>query len=134
MLRVDTVTVNNNRAYEADTTFFERNPNRRIYIREAFDDEFTSPINITDFLQIPALQVIVIKLGEGMHLVAFVYYGRKFVNLPVKSDTDVAQILTQMQRHIGGYADDEWKHFIEKALDNQQAIEATVNNAAKRIH
>ena len=134
MLRVDTCAINNLRAYEADSSFFTQNPTRRLYIREAYDDEFTAPMNIADYAQIPALQTLVVKLADGMHLAALVFLGRRFANVSMRTDADVAQVLTQMQRHISGYCDDDWKRFMQKALDNQRAIEATVDNAAGRVH
>jgi hypothetical protein len=136
MLRMDTCVMKHVRAFDADGKFFAENPQRRLYIRGAFDDEFNMPMDINDYMQIPQMQALVTKLHDGVHLVAFVYYGRALVNTPIATDADVAQVLAAMQRQIGGHGGEEWTRFVRKASDNQQQIDEAVSNAAsqKRMH
>ena len=92
----------NREAYRADCEFLQSNPGRRIYVRAAYQGEFDSFDSVEEFLQLPMIFAQVTQLAPGIHECKVVYYGRKYANVPTRSDSDVAQLLLRMQRDMGG--------------------------------
>lgn len=97
--------------YRNDGEFFANNPSRRMYLREAFPNEFDVWTTMEEFQQRPKLWVLVSMLSEGLHERTPRYRGRKFWK-SMNSDADIANAILEMSAR-GGFSISEWLGFVQ---------------------
>lgn len=128
LFHLDTVANHKPREWKDDSTFFETHPNRKQYVRGAFDGEFylSDMLPPDHMLRQPQHQSLVLQLAPGIHLCIFVYMGRKLLNTEAKTDSDVAQLLLEMENQQGGWDGPEMREYLA-------AVKEAINAEAKRI-
>jgi hypothetical protein len=128
LFHLDTIANHKPREWQEDTNFFTNNPNRKQYVRGSFDGEFyrDEMLPLRYMQRQPQHQSLVIQLAPGIHLCLFVYMGRKLLNTEAKTDSDVAQLLLEMEKQQGGWDGPEMREYLA-------AVKEAINAEAKRI-
>jgi hypothetical protein len=128
LFHLDTIANHKPREWQEDTNFFKNNPNRKQYVRGSFDGEFyrDEMLPLRYMQRQPQHQSLVIQLAPGIHLCLFVYMGRKLLNTEAKTDSDVAQLLLEMEKQQGGWDGPEMREYLA-------AVKEAINAEAKRI-
>jgi hypothetical protein len=128
LFHLDTIAKHKPREWQEDTNFFTNNPNRKQYVRGSFDGEFyrDEMLPLRYMQRQPQHQSLVIQLAPGIHLCLFVYMGRKLLNTEAKTDSDVAQLLLEMEKQQGGWDGPEMREYLA-------AVKEAINAEAKRI-
>ena len=127
LVHIDTFATHQERPYEADCKWFEDHPNRRMYIRGAFDDEFDSELPFDEFMKQPQHQAWVTKERNGFHRVEFVFIGRMFTKQETRTDDDVLDVILRMKQMQGGYGGPECIAYLKPIVE---AINATAERTA----
>jgi len=113
--------------YGADGLFFATHPTRRMYLREAFPNEFDIWTTMEDFEQRPKLWVLVTLLCEGFHEITPRWRGKPFWR---SGETDEAVTETVIQASMrGGLSVAEWYGFIS---DQRTRKSAAAKHRSKR--
>ena len=122
-----------NDIYGADGLFFATHPERRMYLRPAFRNEYDIDENETNNVERPMLWVLVSQLAPGFHMILPVWRGRNFWNGPESStDEGIASILLQMCLR-GGLNLSEWMSYIYDQRAHK-ADDAVVRATKQRVN
>lgn len=128
-LRVDSPTSHVREIYEQDKEYFNLHKGRNLYIRGDHRAEFDIEIDVSEWLQIPRLHVLVTQLTTGVHQITPVYRGKQFFYDEVATDSEVALILIEMSRRKGMNVA-EWQKFEETWLERQALkLAASIKNS-----
>lgn len=96
--------------YGADGLFFSTYPDRRMYLRPAFRNEYDIYTSESDYEERPTLWVLVSLLSPGHHMILPVWRGRAFWH-GMETDQAVADAVLQMCLREG-LSISEWYSFI----------------------
>ena len=123
--------------YEADGLFFAMHPERRMYVREAFKNEYDFSANDEAHQNRPKLWVLVVHMTAGHHLLLPCWRGRAFWR-ELSSDQDVANALHLMSVREG-MSLSEWYSYIadqrvRRADAKRQAKKAKRKHTKEVIH
>lgn len=111
--------------YGADGLFFATFPNRRLYLRPAFRNEFDLNVGEASFIECPKLWVLVSHLSDGVHEITPRWRGKPFWK-ELDTDKAVAQTLIVIAVR-GGLALSEWQGYVQdRRISN--AYKATPRN------
>jgi hypothetical protein len=110
--------------YEADGLFFAMHPQRRIYLRESFRNEFDIYTNEDDYERRPKLYVVVMQIWPGHHMILPIWRGRTFWS-NVETDKACADVIMQTCER-GGLNIAEWMSFVydQRIRKSEAPIEA----------
>ena len=123
----------NRNDYQRDCAFFETHRDRRFHLRQAGMEEFADVPNVSDYAQLPERTTLVCQLCVGVHLCMFVYYGKTYRNVTVKSDTDVAQLLSRMSSEQG-LALEEFTEFATAVGRNTLMLQNAMNSNPQKAN
>lgn len=116
--------------YEADGLFFAMNPERRMYVREAFKNEYDFSANDEQHAQRPTLWVLVVLMTPGHHLLLPVWRGRAFWR-DLQTDQDVANVLYRMCLREGLNLG-EWMSYIYDQRSRRSNAKHEVTKASRK--
>lgn len=127
VVRIDTPASNVPIVYENDRKFFARNKGRKLCIRARYMAEFG--LCMHDAIIGPPIQVLVVELAKGIHMVIAVFVGKSFFEGNDLTDSDVAQILIEMER-LRGIDPAAWNAFVLSWNEYKKATESSAKHEA----
>jgi hypothetical protein len=102
--------------YSADVLFFATHPNRRMYLRPAFPNEF----DLTDSQERPLLHVLVSLMSPGFHEITPRWRGRVFWG-ELETDQSVAEAVMKMSLR-GGLSVSSWYGYFSDQRARKSAV------------
>ncbi|MES2390843.1 MAG: hypothetical protein V4555_04325 [Acidobacteriota bacterium] len=99
--RVDSAAQNAMLPYRGDGNFFRDHPKRRVYVRNAWADEFDKHIPAEHRKELPTLHVLVTQVAPGVHYVAPVFRTSYPFWANLTTDAEVASVVAEMCRRGG---------------------------------
>jgi len=130
VLRIDSPAAHSQEVYAWDKEFFSLHKARKLYLRNGYVGEFDIEPDVSEWLRIPHLQVLVNQLAPGIHQVTPVYRGRSFFSNNDGTDLEVMQIVIEMGRR-NGIDEIEWLAYEQNHHKRLNAAQAGQNEVAQ---
>lgn len=106
LARIDSPADNDFIAYALDSAFFKACPKRRTCIRASVSNEWDRAIPEQYRADLPRINVLVVRLSEGVHYVTPCYRTNNPFWSEPRTDADVANILAEMAKRGGADMDE----------------------------